>query len=170
MNRNVEIKARVRDPESLRARVEGLADSGPVVIEQTDTFFNCRQGRLKLRVVPGAGGELIHYVRPDSIQPAESRYSLVAVQDPSGLLEALSRALGVRTVVRKTRALYNIGQTRIHLDEVDGLGAFVELEVVLAPGESAGQGTLIAQGLMEKLGVSDEDLVEVAYSDLLNEA
>jgi len=167
MNRNVEIKARVKDLESLRERVEEIADSGPVVTKQVDTFFKCRNGRLKLRESPGADGQLIFYIRPDSLEPAESSYSLVAVSDSSGLLDTLSRAMGVKTVVRKVRSLYHAGQTRIHLDEVEGLGAFMELEVVLAPGESAAQGTRIAHGLMEQLGISDKDLVKVAYADLL---
>ncbi|MFC1800041.1 class IV adenylate cyclase [Candidatus Eisenbacteria bacterium] len=169
MGRNVEIKARVKDPESLCARVEEIADSGPVVIEQVDTFFNCRHGRLKLREVPGEDGQLIFYVRPDSPEPAESQYSLVVVSDPSGLLDTLSQAMGVKTVVRKVRALYHIGQTRVHLDEVEGLGSFVELEVVLAPGENAEQGIHIAHGLMEQLGIDDNELVRVAYADLLQE-
>ena len=167
MGRNVEIKARVKDLESLRERVKSLADSGPVVIEQIDTFFKCSHGRLKLREVPGEDGELIFYVRPDSLEPAESSYSLVAVSDSRGLLDILSQAMGAKTVVRKVRTLYHTGQTRIHLDEVEGLGAFVELEVVLAPGESADQGKSTAHGLMEQLGISDKDLIDVAYADLL---
>ena len=99
MGRNAEIKARVSDLESLRARVEGIADSGPVVIQQVDTFFKCRHGRLKLREVSGTCAELIYYVRPDSIEPAESLYSLVSVQDPAALL-CLLVARGICSVQR----------------------------------------------------------------------
>jgi predicted adenylyl cyclase CyaB len=166
MNRNVEIKARVKDLESLREIVKCLADGAPQAIIQVDTFFNCPHGRLKLRELPGADAELIFYVRPDSLEPVESRYSLVAVPDPPGLHEFLSQALGVKTVVRKTRSLYHAGQTRIHLDDVEGLGTFVELEVVLLPGESPADGTRIAHDLMDRLGIGREDLVEVAYADL----
>ena len=167
MGRNVEIKARVEDPESLRARVEGIAGSGPEMIEQVDTFFSCGHGRLKLREVPGEDGQLIFYVRPDSPEPAESHYSLVAVSDSCGLLDVLSQAMGVEIVVRKVRSLYHIGQTRVHLDEVEDLGVFVELEVVLSSDDSPAEGTRIARGLMEQLGIRQTDLVEVAYADLL---
>jgi predicted adenylyl cyclase CyaB len=167
MNRNLEIKARVEDTESMRRRVEAMADSGPVVIRQVDTFFKCSEGRLKLREVPGADAELIFYDRPDSTEPAESRYSVISVSDPAGLIDALSRALGVKTVVRKVRNLYHSGNTRIHLDQVEDLGDFLELEVVLSPGKTSAEGARTAQDLMKRLGIRPADLVEVAYADLL---
>ncbi len=80
---------------------------------------------------------------------------------------ALSVALGVRGVVRKTRTLYLVGQTRIHLDEVAGLGDFMELEVVLHPGQTDEEGQAIARDLMTRLGVEEKDLLEGAYMDLL---
>jgi adenylate cyclase len=169
MNRNMEIKARVGDLESLRARVEAIADSGPVIIHQVDTFFNCRHGRLKLREERGENGQLIFYVRPDSREPAESLYSLTEVPDSLGLLQVLSKAMGVKIVVNKVRTLYRIGRTRVHLDQVEGLGTFMELEVVLGPDESLSEGTDIARDLMDRLGIGGEDLVEAAYADLLQD-
>jgi predicted adenylyl cyclase CyaB len=70
-------------------------------------------------------------------------------------------------VVRKKRHLYLVGQTRVHLDEVEGLGEFMELEVVLRPGQSDSEGQSITQDLMILLGVRQEDLLEGAYMDLL---
>ena len=167
MNRNVEIKARVFDLTSIRARAEAIADSGPVLIEQVDTFFEGRNGRLKLREFPGENGELIYYDRPDSVGPTESQYIRAASSDPGELREALSRALGVKAVVRKRRTLYLTGQTRIHLDEVEGLGQFVELEVVLRPEQSTADGIQVAEDLMEKLGITSDSLLDKAYVDLL---
>ena len=83
------------------------------------------------------------------------------------MLDLLSMALGVRGVVRKTRYLYKVDQTRIHLDTVIGLGQFVELEVVLGEGQNDDQGRLVAEALMAKLEINPEDLVEGAYMDLL---
>ena len=79
----------------------------------------------------------------------------------------MSLALGVRGVVRKKRTLYLVGQTRVHLDEVEGLGDFMELEVVLHPGQSDAEGQVIARDLMTRLGVAEKDLLEGAYMDLL---
>jgi predicted adenylyl cyclase CyaB len=166
MGRNVEIKARARDYETQRERAAALATQGPWVLEQSDTFFPCAQGRLKLRELGAGRGELIHYSRPDRPGPKASEYSLFVTDQPEALRETLSAALGVRGVVRKRRTLYLAGQTRIHLDEVEGLGEFLELEVVLAEGQSVAEGQRIAEELMERLGIRAEDLVEGAYLDL----
>jgi predicted adenylyl cyclase CyaB len=91
----------------------------------------------------------------------------VETSEPSAIKAALTAALGVRGVIRKRRTLYLVGQTRVHLDEVEGLGEFMELEVVLRPEQSNAEGQDIAQDLMTRLGVRKEDLVEGAYMDIL---
>jgi adenylate cyclase class IV len=125
------------------------------------------RGRLKLRVFGSGPGELIQYERSDCKEPTESRYLCASTPEPAALREALSRALGVRAVVRKTRTVHLAGRTRIHLDRVEGLGDFIELEVVLAPGEAASRGIAVARELMALLEIEAEDLVEAAYVDLL---
>ena len=79
----------------------------------------------------------------------------------------MSLALGMRGVVKKTRYLYMVGQTRIHIDEVEGLGYFMELEVVMREGQSDAEGQDIAEDLMRRLGVREDALIEGAYMDLL---
>jgi len=170
MGRNVEIKMRVRDLESIRTRIEALSDGPPEVIEQEDTFFHCPQGRLKLRRFSADHGELISYLRADVAGPRESSFVRSPTPDPASMVDALTDALGVVGVVRKRRMLYRNGQTRIHLDEVDRLGTFLELEVVLTEGQSAEDGEEIARSLMAALGVSDDDLEPKAYIDLLEPA
>lgn len=167
LNRNIEIKAAVEDLEALEARVRGLSGTGPVVMDQEDTFFESSTGRLKLRRLSDNEGELIYYERPDTAQPAESAYALASTSSPGDLLAVLSGAIGTRGVVRKQRTLYLIGQTRVHLDRVEGLGDFVELEVVLGPGQAREEGVGIARDLMEKLKIAEEALVDGAYIDLL---
>ncbi len=167
MNRNIEIKAQVADLTALRRVVENLAEEGPETVEQEDTFFTCRRGRLKLRrCTASVQAELIYYERPDSCGPKESRYLVHPVGDPDGLRDVLSAALGVRGVVRKRRMVYLIGQTRVHLDQVDGLGEFVELEVVLRPDQDTRDGLAVAQQLMTELGILRSQLVDGAYVDL----
>ena len=168
MNRNVEIKARAADLAAVRRRVERLADEGPTVLEQEDTFLACPRGRLKLRrFADSAPAELIYYERADGTAPKESRYVVHRVADPDGLHQVLSAALGVRGVVRKRRTLYRVGPTRVHLDEVEGLGSFVELEVVLRPEQAPAEGMEIARTLMDQLGIESHQLVDRAYLDLL---
>jgi len=168
MNRNVEIKTKVTDLGAIRKVVEQLADTGPVVLEQEDTFFYCPEGRLKLRCFNDSKpAELIFYRREDAAGPKECRYAIHRTSDPQGLLAVLSAALEVRAVVRKRRTLYRVGPTRVHLDEVDGLGQFVELEVVLQPGQEASEGVCIARDLMARLGIASNPLIQEAYVDLL---
>ena len=167
MGRNVEIKARVADLPALARRVAAIADQGPEVLRQEDTFYPSPRGRLKLRRFAGGKGELIFYRRPDATEPEESRYVLSPTADPESLAAALGGALGVRGVVKKKRTLYRVGRTRVHLDEVEGLGDFMELEVVLAAGEGRSAGLTVARELAQRLGVAEGDLVARAYIDLL---
>jgi adenylate cyclase len=170
MPRNIEIKARVTDRDELERRVRALADQGPIDLVQDDTFFPCPRGRLKLRELAPDRGELIFYERPDETGPKLSDYLLAPTDSPTTLRDALSRALGVCGRVRKTRRLYLAGATRLHLDEVEGLGAFLELEVVLAPDQSAAAGEAIAADLLARLDIAPADLVRGAYLDLLRDA
>ena len=167
MATNVEIKARVLSWERMLALAERLCDDPPLQLEQVDTFFAAAQGRLKLRVQQPGRGELIHYHRPDDAGPKTSRYQIVSTRDPRGLEELLSAALGVLGVVKKTRLVYLCGQTRIHLDQVEGLGPFMELEVVMEPDQPTEWGEAEARRLMEALGVQPGELVQGAYFDLL---
>ncbi len=167
MKRNVEIKAWVRDEVDFARRAREIAGAAPEVIVQADTFFNSPRGRLKLRRLSPERSELIYYERSDASGPKTSNYGIVSIDDPDGLTAALSGALGLRGEVRKTRRLFMAGRTRIHLDEVAGLGTFMELEVVLDDDEDIAAGEAEAHDLMVRLGVGADDLVEGAYIDLL---
>jgi predicted adenylyl cyclase CyaB len=167
MPANIEIKAQIRDWAEVCRRSEALSGAPGEVIFQEDTFFNAAEGRLKLRAFSQASGQLIFYTRPNQDGPKRSDYNLTATTDPEGLKSVLACAYGVRGVVRKTRRLYLVGQTRIHLDDVEGLGHFLELEVVLRDGQSDAAGREIAEDLMQKLGIEPSALLEDAYMDLL---
>jgi predicted adenylyl cyclase CyaB len=164
---NIEIKARVKDFAELKSRAEGLSDTPVEIIPQEDTFFNVPHGRLKLRVFASDRGQLIYYQRADQGGPKRSDYHIAETSDPEALKRVLKLAYGIRGVVKKTRYLYLAGQTRIHVDDVEGLGQFMELEVVLQDGQNDAEGQAIAEGLMAGLGVESGDLLEVAYLDLI---
>ncbi len=169
MARNIEIKARIANVEALAAKVAALADKGPVEITQDDTFFQCVVGRLKLRASSKEEGELIFYRRPDRKGPKESSYLRSLTSTPETLRDSLSLAYGQAGRVRKHRTLFIAGRTRIHLDKVEGLGHFLELEVVLQEDEPNHVGVQEAHELMAKLGVMPSQLVEGAYVDLLTQ-
>jgi len=169
MAANIEIKARVKDFDRLARRVEAFSDAPAVTLQQEDTFFNTPGGRLKLRVLAPDHGELIYYTRDDATGPKRSDYLISTTTEPDSLKTVLSAAWGIRGVVRKQRLLYRVGNTRVHLDTVEGLGTFMELEVVLAAGQSEQHGFATAVELMARLGIADADLVNVAYIDLLDQ-
>ena len=167
MPSNIEIKARSRNPGHQRALAAAVATSPVETFDQVDAFFAVSTGRLKLRELGPDLGQLIHYIRQDISGPKESTYSISVTNEPANLRAVMAAALGVIGEVRKRRTVFHVGQTRTHFDEVERLGTFLELEVVLRPGQSPEQGTSIARSLMRDLEVAEMDCVEGAYLDLV---
>ncbi|MDQ0573173.1 putative adenylyl cyclase CyaB [Variovorax paradoxus] len=172
MARNIEIKARIDSVERVALIAAKLADSGPIEIAQDDTFFRCENSadRLKLRTFAPDRAELIFYRRANSSGPKESFYLISPTTAPDTLRESLTLAWGQTGRVRKQRRLFIVGRTRVHLDRVEGLGEFLELEVVLEEDESAEAGIAEAHALMGRLGIGTDQLVQGAYVDLLRAA
>lgn len=169
MPRNIEVKARVANLADLQQRVEAISDSAMEIIPQEDTFFEVPDGRLKLRTIGTDYGQLIFYQRPDAAGPKESDYHIATTSEPQALKDVLTRSLSIRGTVIKERWLYLVGATRIHLDQVEGLGTFMELEVVLHPDQDAAEGHAIASDLLDQLGILRKDLIDGAYIDMLED-
>lgn len=168
MAANIEIKARVEHLGEPRRIAQELTAARPETLIQCDTFYRCPRGRLKLREFGGgARAELIWYERPDAAGPRRSRYVRLPVPWPRLADWLLGRLLGRRGAVAKTRLLFLHGRTRIHLDEVFDLGSFVEFEVVLGAGDDPAGGVAEVRALMARFGITDADLVDCAYADLL---
>jgi homotetrameric cytidine deaminase len=166
--RNVELKARDADPEATLRRALELGASDEGVLRQRDTYFGRARGRLKLREQEGGRdriAQLIAYQRPDDAQARTSAYRIAEVADPDALREALDSALGTRVVVDKRRHLLLYENVRIHLDDVDGLGSFVELEGVAAPDSDLARENDLVERLRAQLHLGEP--VPVSYSDLL---
>jgi predicted adenylyl cyclase CyaB len=144
-----------------------LSDTGPETIQQQDIFFSCAGARLKLRVLGPDRGELIRYERADAADIRSSHYQIARTDDPASLLDILTKTLGRGGVVKKTRTLYRIGQTRVHIDHVEELGDFLELEVVLRSEQNDSEGKHIAEALLSAFGIENQHLVAEAYVDLL---
>ena len=167
MARNAEIKARIESVQALLPRVAALAGEGPFELRQDDTFFRCDHGRLKLRDFLDGSGELIFYRRADARGTKESFYLRSPTSTPAMLRESLSLAYGQAGRVVKRRILFLAGRTRIHLDAVDGLGDFLELEVVLGDDEPIAHGVAEADDVMRRLGIEKQQLLDVASVDML---
>lgn len=174
--RNIELKARCADLAAARAASERCGARCVHVEAQRDTFFQAASGRLKLRertwrnahgAVDRSEAELIGYRREDVAGVRESRYTVVPVPDPRLLAEALGSTVGIRGVVAKRRELWMFHNVRIHLDDVEGLGAFVEFEAVLFDGETEPVALERLAVLQEGLGIMRGAIVAGAYADLL---
>jgi len=164
--RNIELKARGPGPaRSLQTALQmGASDEG--WLHQADTYFRVRNGRLKLREEDTAS-HLISYERSDDAVARESHYRLVPVSDPAGLKDALSDALGVLVVVEKSRRLLLWHGVRIHLDEVRGLGSFIEIEAVADPASDLSAEHRRASELQDALAITSDRIVAFSYSDEL---
>ena len=166
-SRNIELKARLRDPQAAPLVAQSLATTPPERQHQLDTYFNVAHGRLKLREVEGRGAQLVWYARANQAAAKASDYRLVAVSDPAALKEALKSALGILQIVEKERRIYFYENVRIHLDEVVGLGSFIEFEAVLGPGVDDAAGRVQVEFLQSAFQLRAADLLENSYSDLL---
>lgn len=130
-HRNIEIKIRCNHLEAVVKRAERLGAKDMGLLLQQDTFFKASQARLKLRDFGNGKTELISYCRPNTPQARGSDYCIAPVTEPATLLSVLEQSLGISGTVKKKRQVFIYKNTRIHLDEVEGLGNFVELETVI---------------------------------------
>jgi adenylate cyclase, class 2 len=165
--RNIELKARLNDLAAAREIAQRAATDYVGVQEQTDTYFHCGRGRLKLREIEGLAAHLIGYNRPDELQASASDYLLVPVDRPEEFKALLASVCGVRVVVRKRREIFMVCNVRVHLDQVEGLGAFLEFEAVLSPEADEAPSRKVLDYLREQFGVTDDALLAGSYSEML---
>ncbi len=163
--RNVELKARDASPAASLRACQTLPAEDQGEIWQRDTYFNVTYGRLKLREQRPDGAQLIHYERRDDRGQRESRYRIAPVDAPAELAGVLEAAMGVAATVVKRRRLFLWRTVRIHLDQVEDLGTFVELEAVAPPGSDLRHEHELLQNLRVALSISDADLMTSGYAD-----
>jgi len=169
MSRNIEIKAHLRDRETVLAELAALGARDAGRETQEDRFFETARGRLKLRRSSRDGAALLAYERADAATLRVSEYERVPVEAThvDALVRVLAAVLTPAGVVRKERHLWFLDNVRIHLDRVDGLGEFLELEAMVDATHSEAQCQRAAAALLDRLRIGATDVVAVAYVDLL---
>jgi predicted adenylyl cyclase CyaB len=169
VSRNIEIKARYADLKKGRKTAERLGARLAGIDRQTDTYFRVPTGRLKVRESSLKGGELIPYLRPEEGGPKACDYAVIPLENPVKTVELLGAILGVSVVVKKVRAIYLLENVRIHLDDVEGLGRFLEFEAVCASGgeDEERRNRERVSALLWEFGIEDSDLVEGSYHELV---
>jgi adenylate cyclase class IV len=164
--RNLEIKATTESLAPTRRRLRVLPGAGRhAVLRQTDWYFRVPSGRLKLRVAGGGrSGEVIAYLRPDRTAARTSEFQRLPTTDAAGTRKLLERMLGADGCVRKRREVWLYKNARIHLDTVEGLGRFIEIEVVVTQGLP--QARALMKQLCDAIGIGPADLIGGSYGEL----
>jgi predicted adenylyl cyclase CyaB len=173
--KNLEIKVACNKATFTAVSARAVALGETSLLKQRDTYFNVPSGRLKLREIDNAGerrAELIGYSRPDA---ESARYSVyhradIAVDEVDDLTKALGGTIGMRVVVAKTREVVLYRRTRIHLDQVENLGYYIELETVMADGDAESDAESELAEVMSLIGIEGLPAIGGSYSDLLEAA
>jgi predicted adenylyl cyclase CyaB len=164
---NVEIKAKCADPSFIRSYLLNNDANFKGLDEQTDTYFNVSNGRLKLRE-GNIENNLIFYSRSNQAGPKSSNFNLVKIEDAKGLKEVLEKSCGIKMIVRKKREIYYIDNVKFHIDEVPELGSFIEIEAGnISVNKTEAELLVQCNFYLKEFGIKEEDLIAASYSDLL---
>lgn len=165
--KNIEIKSPLSDRPGTEERLRSLGAKLEWTRRQIDTFFNSHSGWLKLREVEGCPAELISYRRSvENSGPRESDYNILRIGEACELSSILESSLGILGRVEKRRSLWSYRNTRVHLDRVEGLGDFLELETVLVDIDSE-EGAAESEEVINLLELDRESFISVPYLELL---
>jgi len=165
---NIEIKYRLAGPEKTERFLQQHSDIESIWIKsQKDSYYNCYAGRLKLREETGSAGQLICYLRPDANESRISQYEIFSTQTPDSLNTVLAQSLGLKVVVQKVRQLFLYRNVRIHLDRVERLGSFLELESVVSKETNREAAEANLREIQKMLDGLLSEPVPVSYADLL---
>jgi len=167
MNKNIELKARCPNLDDIREKAKTFGATFSEILQQTDTFFFTRSGKLKLRELNGSRAELIAYHRADHVEVRASEYTIIPIADAVVLQQALGKTLGIKQTIIKTRELWLWRNVRIHLDQVKGLGSFLEFEAVVSPEVNEETSSKNIAELRAALGIQNHQLIGLSYADLL---
>jgi adenylate cyclase, class 2 len=167
---NIEIKARTSNTAAIRQYLLHQGADCKGTDQQTDTYFIVPHGRLKLRQ-GSIENNLIYYERNDQPGPKQSDFQLAPVADGESMKALLTKALGVKVVVTKKREIWFIDNVKFHIDELEGLGDFVEIEASNKTANLSVPALHVQCSLyMQVFGIREEDLVYNSYSDMLLES
>jgi predicted adenylyl cyclase CyaB len=165
MPRNLEIKAWIEHVQRAQSVARSLNATHAGILHQTDTYFKVQQGRLKLREIADSHSELIYYLRDEASPRRESKYEVYRVEDAASLKGILEHALGILATVKKERMLFLYNETRIHIDKVEELGSYLEIEVPVSHSLSASEEIL--RFLIEKFNIRSTDFLYHSYADMI---
>jgi len=164
--KNLEIKAKCKDFKLIILSLKKIGAKYKGVLNQTDTYFPVKQGRLKMRAINNKQYELIYYHRANRKSERYSVYEIVNIKNGKDMLSLLAGSLKVLCKVKKKRELFIYENARIHLDTVQNLGKFIEFEIVCRTKKDEKEAPGKMKFLKKEFGISEKNSVSVSYSDL----
>ncbi|MFQ5629498.1 MAG: class IV adenylate cyclase [bacterium] len=165
--RNIEIKARYTDFAFARKCVRQEGGNHHSTMQQSDVYFRVVNGRLKLRYLEKDIGYLVYYERDDNPEPRASEYYIYDTKRPAELQHLLSAAHGILAKVNKRREVYLIDNVRVHLDEVEGLGQFIEFEAVMDSKSHTDAEIAKIETLIVRFRIDRKNLLSQSYLDMV---
>jgi adenylate cyclase, class 2 len=165
--KNLEIKAKCKDFNCSKQAIKNIGAIYNGVLNQTDIYFQVKQGRLKMRIINNNRYEIIYYQRANSKTERYSNYEIVNLKNGKELLSLLTRSLNILCEVKKKRELYIYENVRIHLDTVEKLGKFIEFEIVCKSKTDEKEAPGKMKFLKKKFEIRKENLVKYSYSDII---
>ena len=165
--KNIEIKARYTKTVRIHETLKTIEAEFSRTEIQTDTYYNVENGRLKIREIVSGPSQLVHYFRENKAGPRPSWYEIVRLREVKKVKARLLKEHGLLGIVKKKREIWIWENVRIHLDEVDGLGGFIELEAIVDRKEDVKGDEARVRWLMEKIVIKEKDLIAVSYIDMV---
>jgi adenylate cyclase class 2 len=163
---NIEIKSKYPNAEKAKSIARELGAQYAGVDRQVDTYFKTKSGRLKLRESSLSGAQLVPYIRPDELGPKKSEYLVIPVENAELCKNLFSQILGTEVVVEKSREIFLVGNVRVHIDEVQGLGSFFEFEAVYSDSKDEAQERNKVEKLIKHFEIAEDDLLTLSYREL----
>ncbi|HWB20204.1 MAG TPA: class IV adenylate cyclase [Phycisphaerales bacterium] len=164
---NIEFKAELRNMDAAREQCRLLGAERLGVLQQKDTYFRLTDGRLKRRECPHQPTEWIFYHRGDRVTPRMSNFTILT--DLQARRRWGTASLREWLIVNKTRELWMLDNVRIHLDEVEGLGQYIEFEAVISKLHDVQECHMVIAHLREAFAPVLGEPLAVSYSDLLDQ-
>ncbi|MBK7096012.1 MAG: class IV adenylate cyclase [Saprospiraceae bacterium] len=166
--KNIEIKARCTDPKKTEEILLSNGAEFKGIDNQTDTYFNVKEGRLKIRQ-GNIENALIFYSRKNDSGPKQSKFQLYQSSDIEKLIPILTNSLGILTIVKKHRKIFFIDFVKFHIDHLDGLGDFVEIEVGdLSDTKTVEELESTCNFYIDLLQIQEDDFLCSSYSDMIH--
>ncbi len=171
-----EVKVKVEDLERVKTLLRELGAEEKGLRKEVDVYFRhpCRDFRATdeaLRLRLSGGRAELTYKGPKISRDIKAREEItveIREEDVEKLISLLEN-LGFKRFaeVRKTRERYELGDFKVCLDSVEGLGDFIEVELK-APGESLESATKKLREFLVKLGIKPVSILK-SYLELLLE-